>query len=145
MATFTIPPTAVPANTLTVSPGQTITAASHTATVTLTDPNGTWPLAIDNTRHIVCWGIQILRGAVWKWFVWQGDPGSTGALVDGETTVRPVDTSAQEPFGLRDRYGNLNLSLALNSSNVVSNTGDSVRLAIQTDAPYTFGATITVS
>ena len=144
--TFTIPPTAIPANTLVTSPAQTISATVHGATVRLTDPNGTWPTSIDPTRHIICWGTQtnLNDGNGWRWGLYQGDPGSTGVLAYGETTLNP-NPALQIPFGSRDRFGNFNMALTLSSSSIVDNAGAQVRLAIMTDAAYTFGATITVS
>lgn len=125
---LTIQKVTIVANVEKDSASVTVPANLNSVDIRLTDPNGVWRTTAGNIKQ---WGLQKSTdgGVTWVWGpVWQGDPN---------------DSTTWIPFGTTAKDGGLP-GLGMSSSDLVSVTGDRLRLAIITDANIVLGATITV-
>lgn len=124
MATITIPSTLIQANTLRRSPGTAVPDFTH-AEITLVDTNNQWGTVVDNTRHILRWGLQMSTdgGQTWVW-----------------GPVMQEEPFPGHPFGLRRPHDGGMPMITTDRDDIPS--GVQVALAIETDAQIRLGATI---
>lgn len=129
MPQFSIPGVQISVNVQRNSPGVTPGANFHAATIILTNPNGDWPATVDNTRHIVVWGLQRSDngGASWDW-----------------GPVHQREPLPGLPFGSRDKSGGMP-AMGIASSDLVGLANSQLRLSVLTDADVRLGATIVVT
>jgi hypothetical protein len=131
--TITLPAQSITANVQFNSPGTHIPASVQSATVQLTDPSSQWPASLDQTRHIVVWGVMASTDST---------NGSNGTWAWGP--VFQQEPAPGLPYGSRDKQGALP-GLSWNTTAEPLPNGAWVRLSILTDAAIALGATVTIN
>ena len=128
MATFTIQPVNIPANTLTPSAAAAVPSNITSATAQLSDGTGKTSALPANSDwlktagNVLQWGVQRSTdgGVNWSWYLYQ----------------------VGLPFGSLQKDKSMP-SLELASGDIIASQGDQVRLAIIVDTPIKLGAVIT--
>lgn len=134
-----IPAMQVAANVEAQSGWRVIQTRVALASCRLTASGNAWPNAIDNTRHIKCYGLQIDAEDGPRWWLYEGDPWDSIYLPDGVSTKDDLGGPHEDwwlPFGLRGKDGTMPRILVSGSIPVRAR----LRLAILADAPITLGA-----
>lgn len=118
------------------------------AEVQMTDPTGDqWPLTIDTTRHMKCWGLQIDVPGDPRWWLFEGDANSTTYMkyatdADDKVIAVPIgdpDPTLWLPFGARVK----GVAMPRVRFEGSARAAMRIRVSFLSDADVTLGATIT--